>query len=259
MQTESSVTKTSGSSSKTSKPAAANIDGHFSHYVLWEQRFQWAYYSHSKEGWLCKTCKEFCDSGDQYWKTKAVKHGEHPRDMFSRHQESAKHGDTKKSKYSVLKIIHKKGNIKDQLKRGFMNKKANNEEENESVTADFVEFLKDVGDKEIVNFLNRARKNATHKSKFTVEDYICYISDYLEGKLIDDITLTEDFSLLADESTNEADRSELLIFVHYVDLLKHCPVEKILGRTQVLHSKNAADLAEIIKNFLLKKVLTLAR
>ena len=75
MQTESSVTKTSGSSSKTSKPAAANIDGHFSHYVLWEQRFQWAYYSHSKEGWLCKTCKEFCDSGDQYWKTKAVKHG----------------------------------------------------------------------------------------------------------------------------------------------------------------------------------------
>ena len=32
-QTESSVTKTSESSSKTSKPAVACIDGHFSHYT----------------------------------------------------------------------------------------------------------------------------------------------------------------------------------------------------------------------------------
>ena len=66
LQTESSVTKTSGSSSKTSKPAVANIDGHFSHYTLWEQRYQWAYYSLSRKGWLRKTCKEICDSGDQY-------------------------------------------------------------------------------------------------------------------------------------------------------------------------------------------------
>ena len=77
--------------------------------------------------------------------------------------------------------------------------------------SDIVEFLKDVGDKEIVNFLDRARKNATYTSKFTVEDHICYISDYLEDKLLDDIKLAEDFSLLADESTNEADRSELSI------------------------------------------------
>ena len=115
-QTESSVTKTSESSSKTSKPAVACIDGHFSHYTKWEQKFQWAYYSLLKEGWLCKTCEEFCDSGDQYWKTKDVKHEEHPKEMLSRHQEIAKHIDTNKTKHSVLKFIHKKGNIKDQLK-----------------------------------------------------------------------------------------------------------------------------------------------
>ena len=49
--------------------------------------------------------------------------------------------------------------------------------------SDIVEFVKDVGEKEIVNFLNRAMKNNIHTSKFTVEDYICYISDYLEDEL----------------------------------------------------------------------------
>ena len=139
-----------------------------------------------------------------------MKHGEHPREMFSRHQESAKDIDANKTKGSVLKIIHEKGNIKDQLKRGFMNKKAKEEEENKSgVTkffkisyflakkkwavknnfSDIVEFLKDIGDKEIVNFLNRAPKTTTYTSNFTVEDYIYYISDYLEDKLIDNMKL----------------------------------------------------------------------
>ena len=99
--------------------------------------------------------------------------------MFSRHQESAKHIDANKTKYSVLKIIHKKGNMKDRLKRRFMNKKTNEEEENKSVItkffkityflskkkwavknnfSDIVGFLKDVRDKEIVNFLKKAWK-----------------------------------------------------------------------------------------------------
>ena len=58
--------------------------------------------------------------------------------MFSKHQESAKHIDANKTKHSALKIIHEKGNIKDQLKRGFMNKKAK-EEENKSVITVFRE------------------------------------------------------------------------------------------------------------------------
>ena len=131
-----------------------------------------------------------------------------------------------------------------------MNKKVKEEEESKSVItkffkitrflakkkwavknnfSDIVEFLKDIGDKEIVNFLNRAPKNSTYTSKFTIEDYNCYISDYLEDELIDNIKLTKDFSLLVDEGANEAGRSELSIFVCYVDLLKHCPAEEFLG------------------------------
>ena len=70
-----------------------------------------------------------------------------------------------------------------------MNQKAKEEEENKSVITKFFkitcflakkkwavknnfsdidEFLKDIGDKEIVNFLNKASKNTTYTSKFTV-------------------------------------------------------------------------------------------
>ena len=95
--------------------------------------------------------------------------------------------------------------MKDQLKTGFLNKNAKEEKENKSVItkffkisyfltkekwavknnfSDIVEFLKDVRDKEIVNFLTRAPQNAKYTCKFTVEDYNCFISDYLENELI---------------------------------------------------------------------------
>ena len=105
----------------------------------------------------------------------------------------------------LLAVAHKKRNMKDQLKTGFMNKNAKEEKENKSVItkffkisyfltkekwavknnfSDIVEFLKDVRDKEIVNFLTRAPQNAKYTSKFTVKDYNCFISDYLDDELI---------------------------------------------------------------------------
>ena len=105
----------------------------------------------------------------------------------------------------LLAVAHKKRNMKHQLKTGFMNKNAKEEKENQSVItkffkisyfltkekwavknnfSDIVEFLKDVRDKEIVNFLTRAPQNAKYTSKFTVKDYNCFISDYLDDELI---------------------------------------------------------------------------
>ena len=48
-------------------------------------------------------------------------------------------------------------------------------------------------------------------------------------------------------------------YVHYVDLQKHCQVENFLGITQVEHSKTAADLAEIIKNFFIEKGIDISK
>ena len=45
--------------------------------------------SHKRDGCV-RLARNFVDSGDQYWKTKAVEHEKHS-EIFSRHQESAKH------------------------------------------------------------------------------------------------------------------------------------------------------------------------
>ena len=54
--------------------------------VKWEKAFPWAYYSASKEGWFCKTCEEFSDCGDEFWKTLPRKHDEHPGVFFHDHE-----------------------------------------------------------------------------------------------------------------------------------------------------------------------------
>ena len=73
----------------------ANIDGR-SYLVVhqaqekWENLFPFAYYSASKNGWLCKTCSGY-GGGDDYWRSKGVKLKEHPRRLFTDHSESKKH------------------------------------------------------------------------------------------------------------------------------------------------------------------------
>ena len=88
--------------------------------------------------------------------------------------------------------------------------------------SDIVEFLKDVGEKEIINFLNRAQKNTTYTSKLQLKIISATLVIIL-SELIDNIKLAKDFSLLVDESTNEAYRSKLLIFVCYVNPPKALP------------------------------------
>ena len=53
--------------------------------------------SHKRDGCV-RLARNFVDSGDQYWKTKAVEHEKHHSEIFSRHQESAKHIDANKKR-----------------------------------------------------------------------------------------------------------------------------------------------------------------
>ena len=70
----------------------------------WEKQFLWAYYSSNKVGWFCKTCEEYSDTGDQYWKTLPRKHDEHPYLFFTEHVKSSKHIQSVKNKQEVKEI-----------------------------------------------------------------------------------------------------------------------------------------------------------
>lgn len=67
----------------------------------WEKQFPWTYYSSDKVGWFCKTCEEYSDTGDQYWKTLPRKHDVHPHSFFTEHVKSSKHIQSVKNKQEV--------------------------------------------------------------------------------------------------------------------------------------------------------------
>ena len=76
--------------------SSAVIDGRItddklSFTIKWEKRFTWAYYSSYHAGWFCRTCQEYSNSHDQYWKTVPRTHDQHPGVFFSEHENCQKH------------------------------------------------------------------------------------------------------------------------------------------------------------------------
>ena len=86
-------------------------------YCEWEIKYSWAYFNHSKNGWFCKTCKEYSNTGDAYCKTLLRKHDEHPNQLFFDHENSPKHLNSIKNKKESLNIISK-GTIAHQMVAG---------------------------------------------------------------------------------------------------------------------------------------------
>ena len=78
-------------------------------------------YSCLKGGWFCKTCEEYSDSHDIYWKTFPRKHDEHPGMFFNEHVNSDKHKKSLRNKQE-LKIMLSKGNVVRQLTKAMENK-----------------------------------------------------------------------------------------------------------------------------------------
>ena len=107
---------------------------------------------------------------------------------------------------------------------------------------DLITFLQDIGDLDIIRHVAKAPKNATYLSHYMVEEYTKIISDYLEENTIRNLDTSVDFTLLADESTDEADRSQLAVFVRYIDTSDNLAKEEYLGITKLGKSKTASAI-----------------
>ena len=66
---------------------------------------------------VCKTCQEYSNNRDEYWKTLPRKHDAHPSVFFREHENSEKHKDTVANKKEV-KAVLSKGNVLKQLQLG---------------------------------------------------------------------------------------------------------------------------------------------
>ena len=86
----------------------------FSFIDKWEKKYMCSYCTCLKGVWSCKTCKEYSDSHDEYWKTLLRKHDEHPGMFFNEHANSDKQKNPLRNKQFV-KIMLSKGNVVHQL------------------------------------------------------------------------------------------------------------------------------------------------
>ena len=66
-------------------------------------------------------------------------------------------------------------------------------------------------------------------STTSLDVFLKCLSNRLKNGFLDHLTVSSEFSLMADETTNIADWAELAIFVHYVDSDRHSITEKFVS------------------------------
>ena len=118
---------------------------------------------------------------------------------------------------------------------------------------DVIEFIKDLGDEDFSAHLRESSTRATYLLTVSTDEFITCLSDFLEEGFINRLTAARKFSLLADETTDIAGRAELAIFIRYVDSDCHQVKEKFLGVVEVVGSKGAEALCQIICEVLREK------
>ena len=62
-----------------------------------------------------------------------------------------------------------------------------------------------------------------------------------------DVLAAEEFSVLADESIDTGDRSQMAVFIRFVNVTSHKVQERFLGVVKLAKSKKAEDLHDIMK------------
>ena len=92
---------------------------------------------------------------------------------------------------------------------------------------DVIKYLNDLGDEDIGHHLRNAPKNATYMPSVAVEEFLKLIGDHLTSVLLQDLNSSVDFTILADESTDDGDRSQLAIFISIIGN-DNKPIEQFL-------------------------------
>ena len=126
---------------------------------------------------------------------------------------------------------------------------------------DFVQFVgEELEDMVLNEYLKLAasHKNATYLSKFTVSQFLQVISEWMEKETLEKIRQAENYTLLLDESTDNANRSELSLIARIVDengciqnhflsliQLPRCDANTIFSAVYDYLKKHAIDITRV--------------
>ena len=93
-------------------------DDKLSFTIKWGKSFTWACYSFYHAVCFCRTCQEYSDSHDNYWKTVPKTHDQHPGVIFSEQENCKKHVRAVALTYFLQKGALAKGGIVRQINKG---------------------------------------------------------------------------------------------------------------------------------------------
>ena len=82
-----------------------------------------------------------------------------------------------------------------------------------------IKYLANLGVDDIFQHINNAPKNSTYISTFSAEQFLKAVGDFLSDQIMSDLIAAVDFMILADESTDKADRSQMSVFLVLLTLL----------------------------------------
>ena len=161
-----------------------------------------------------------------------------------------------------------KGNVVRQLTKGMENKTKKGKRKNRTLIKkflktvyfmakqkwavknnfeDMINFLSEIGVEDIKLHIENAPQNAIYTSITSAEQFLKAVGNYLNEQLVTDVLAAGEFSVLADESTGEGDRSQMAAFIRFVNVTSNKVQERFLGVVKLAKSKKAEDLHDIMK------------
>ena len=235
----------------------------------YELKYTWLYYSYVKRGYVCKVCEHYSDNKQNNFVVGTCLGG-HPSRRLESHQNGHIHNNATQTmvfsqdkSVNIHKLIvesHQKQSIsKTQMNRDILKKllKCTNfmvrrrwalSENFEH----FVEFVAGLGDEDLLYHLETAPSKATYLSSFSVGEFLDTISMHIERKLTESLRNATDFSLLADESEDEAGREQFSLYARWQHNVDNEIGEHFLGIVHVTKT-DSATLTEAIQNFFIAK------
>lgn len=230
-----------------------------------------------KGGYSCKYCELFSDSVatdlDKLFIHKGAALGTHPTRVLEKHEGSKRH------EFSVQRNICSRGNVNvyKQVQMAFSDNAEQEDKRNRAVvkkifqcvdflvrqkwavsenTEKLVRFVASMGDSDLKPHCDNSSNKASYLSSHGVTQMVQCISDFHERELLSQMKDRE-FSLLDDESTDVASRSQLCVMASFGNSDGDIATQ-FLGFVN-LTKGTAEAIMEAIKLFLLAKEIDIAK
>ncbi|XP_033759500.1 uncharacterized protein LOC117341747 [Pecten maximus] len=268
------------------KPAHSNIDRRRFDMNRYTVNYPWLYHT-SEKGYLCKLCELTYGSNCSDSSSMSVISvtspfispgletlGTHPSRLLDKHANSTPHLKASKINAEVkVKIgLKQKMSVLEQLSMKNESDLKAEKERNASVLKklfqsiyfiirkkwaqtnfeDFVRFVASLGVEDIARHIEIAPPQATYLSVKTATELIELIGENIEQSLLDSLRKAPFYSLLADESTDEANKTQLSVFCRWYHESHSNFTDHFMGLVEV-QKTDSATLMDVLHGFLIAK------